>query len=597
MEKLHDYTTVEMAERVVRSMQPAPRVSVIVPARNEAQNLQYVLPQLPELVDEVVLVDGHSTDDTIEVAKKLLPSVKIVHQTSKGKGGALREGIAACTGDIIVLMDADGSTHPEEIPLFVDALLQGHDFAKGSRFMKDGGSHDITVLRRIGNYALCQLVNVLFWTRFSDLCYGYNAFWKHCLETVEIDCDGFEVETLINLRMHKAKFKIAEIPSFEYPRRHGESNLNSVRDGLRILNTIIKELGKPSRRAKMTYQHLNARPLAELKDPEVSVVICAYTEKRLNDLLEAIDSVKRQSVQAHEIIVVIDHNPDLLKQVKERVSDVLIVENHEQAGLSGARNTGVALAQSPLIAFLDDDAVAAPNWLYSLRATFADANVLGVGGIAAPLWQGEKPGWLPEEFYWVVGCSYRGLPRSLRRIRNPIGANMAFRREVFEMVGGFRHDVGRVVNRPSGCEETELCIRAGQQYPYGIFLHQPQAHVLHRVPENRTNWSYFRQRCFAEGVSKAVMSKYVGTDDSLASEYRYTCQILPMGILRGLFDGIFKFDGQGFVRAGTILSGLVITACGYGVGSLQNLVSGKKQSSDAAAKDTPRAARGGHKLK
>jgi glycosyltransferase involved in cell wall biosynthesis len=166
-----------------------------------------------------------------------------------GKGDALRSGFAACTGDIIVMLDADGSADPNEIPRFVEALVRGNDFAKGSRFIEGGGSRDISFLRRLGNYGLSRLVNMLFWTQFSDLCYGYNAFWKHCLDHVEIDCDGFEVEALINLRIHKASLKIAEVPSFEHQRIYGESKLNTFRDGWRVLKTIVKE-----RRKKITYQ-------------------------------------------------------------------------------------------------------------------------------------------------------------------------------------------------------------------------------------------------------------------------------------------------------------------------------------------------------
>jgi glycosyltransferase involved in cell wall biosynthesis len=221
--------------------QQYPRISVVVPTRNEAENLYYVLPYIPLSVSEVILVDGHSTDDTIEVARQLLPDIRIIKQTGKGKGDALRLGFAACTGDIIVMIDADGSTDPKEIPLFIAALLQGNDFAKGSRFIEGGGSYDITWLRSLGNYILGQLVNLLFGVRYSDLCYGYNAFWRHCLDHIRIDCDGFEVETLINIRIQKAHLKVAEVPSFERPRLFGQSNLRTFRDGWRVLKIILQE--------------------------------------------------------------------------------------------------------------------------------------------------------------------------------------------------------------------------------------------------------------------------------------------------------------------------------------------------------------------
>ena len=217
------------------------RISVVIPALNEARNLHYILPFIPPMVSEVILVDGNSTDDTTAIAQQLLPTIRIIKQTGKGKGNALKDGFATCTGDIIVMLDADGSANPNEIPHFIEALLRGHDFAKGSRFLQGGGSHDITLLRQQGNSSLCRLVNVLFKTQFSDLCYGYNAFWKHCLDYIDVDCDGFEIETLISLRAHQANLKIVEVPSFEYRRIHGQSNLRTFRDGWRVLTTIIRE--------------------------------------------------------------------------------------------------------------------------------------------------------------------------------------------------------------------------------------------------------------------------------------------------------------------------------------------------------------------
>ena len=229
----------------------APRVSVVIPALNEAQNLRHVLPLIPPVVTEIVLVDGHSTDDTIAVVQQLGPTIRppihIIKQTGKGKGDALRVGFAASVGDIIVTLDADGSTDPREIPLFVEALLRGNDFAKGSRCVLGGGSHDFTLLRRLGNYGLRKLVNILFRARFSDLCYGYNAFWKYCLDYIEeIDRDGFEVETLIHLRIHKAHLKIIEVPSIEYRRIYGKSNLKAFSDGWSVVLTIVRERSQNS---------------------------------------------------------------------------------------------------------------------------------------------------------------------------------------------------------------------------------------------------------------------------------------------------------------------------------------------------------------
>jgi glycosyltransferase involved in cell wall biosynthesis len=218
-----------------------PSVSVVIPAKNEARNLEHVFGTIPEWVDEIVLVDGHSTDDTVAVAQKLNPVVHIVYQEGRGKGDALQAGFAAAKGEIIVMMDADGSTDGKEIPRFVAALATGADFAKGSRFASGGGSDDITFSRHLGNKILSGLVNAFFGTRYTDLCYGYNAFWAKHLSKLDLDCDGFEIETVMNVRAAKAGLAIQEIPSYEHLRLHGMSNLKVVRDGWRIAKFILRE--------------------------------------------------------------------------------------------------------------------------------------------------------------------------------------------------------------------------------------------------------------------------------------------------------------------------------------------------------------------
>ena len=234
----------------VTSLRPAPRVSVVVPTFNEAKNLPHVFALMPD-VHEVIVVDGRSTDGTIEMALSLRPDVKIVRQTRRGKGNALACGFEAVTGDIIVMLDADGSADPREIPAYVAALIGGADFAKGTRFALGGGSDDITRIRRLGNWGLNLIVNILFGTRYTDLCYGYNAFWTHCLQVLDLSSgdaadamhwgDGFEIETVINTRIAKAGLDIREVKSYEFDRLHGVSNLNAVTDGLRVLKAICIE--------------------------------------------------------------------------------------------------------------------------------------------------------------------------------------------------------------------------------------------------------------------------------------------------------------------------------------------------------------------
>ena len=238
------------ADERMRSATMRPRVTVIVPAMNEAKNLPHVAAQMPKGIDEIVFVDGNSVDDTVEVATMLWPDATVITQTRKGKGNALACGFEAATGDIIVMIDADGSTNPGEIPLFVQALVDGADFAKGSRFIAGGGSSDITKLRRLGNYGLNSLVNILFRTHFTDLCYGYNAFWRNALDVMQLPDtgiaaaqwgDGFEIEMLINVRVAAAGLGIAEVGSFEADRIHGVSNLNAFSDGMRVLRIIGME--------------------------------------------------------------------------------------------------------------------------------------------------------------------------------------------------------------------------------------------------------------------------------------------------------------------------------------------------------------------
>src|SRR3954447_9048038 len=270
----------------------SPTVSVVIPALNEERNLPHVFAKLPATVTEVILVDGGSVDRTVDVARELRPDVVIVQQTRTGKGNALACGFAACTGDIIVMIDADGSTDPGEIPLFVAELIGGADFVKGSRFGKGGHSHDITPLRKLGNDGLNLVVNVLFGTDFTDLCYGYNAFWRHVVPSLQLPAptlprpvdggklwgDGFEIETMINIRAAADGMKVGEVGSVEHARIHGESNLNTFRDGLRVLRTIFSEYGRMRRQRRtgrggvIVHQKPVGRPARPAAPPAQSAV-------------------------------------------------------------------------------------------------------------------------------------------------------------------------------------------------------------------------------------------------------------------------------------------------------------------------------------
>jgi glycosyltransferase involved in cell wall biosynthesis len=262
-----------------------PRVSVVIPTYNEAKNLPHVFDLLPDDLHEVIVVDGRSVDGTIEVARSLRPDVVVVRQNRRGKGNALACGFAAVTGDIVVMLDADGSADPREIALYVGALTAGADFAKGTRFADGGGSNDITPLREWGNRWLNRIVNMLFRTSYTDLCYGYNAFWAHCLPVLELDAadvgrdgklwgDGFEIETIINTRVAKAGMTIVEVPSFEFPRLHGQSNLNTWRDGLRVLRALMVERVNGKGRAVRGEVRATVTPVATV-EPVVAVALAA----------------------------------------------------------------------------------------------------------------------------------------------------------------------------------------------------------------------------------------------------------------------------------------------------------------------------------
>jgi GT2 family glycosyltransferase len=299
---------------------------------------------------------------------------------------------------------------------------------------------------------------------------------------------------------------------------------------------------------------------------QAAVIICCYTEDRWDALCASINSALGQEFDDFHVIVVVDYNPTLQARVAVQFPTVRVIENRGRKGLSGARNTGIRAANARYIAFLDDDAVAEPNWLYRLCEPMADPNVMGVVGNILPKWLGKHPAWFPQEFYWVFGCTYRGIPVERSEVRNLIGGCMCVRAEVFNQVGGFRSEIGRIGTIPLGGEETEFCIRAHQANPMGKFIYEPSGRIYHEVPPKRTTWRYFRARCYAEGLSKALIARLVGARDGLASESAYTVRILPTGVLYGLRDVVLRGDLHGLQRALAIVAGLVVTATGYTVG-------------------------------
>jgi GT2 family glycosyltransferase len=299
----------------------------------------------------------------------------------------------------------------------------------------------------------------------------------------------------------------------------------------------------------------------------VSVIICAYASDRWESLREAIAAVRRQTLAPAEVIVVVDHNLELLERVCLELQGVRPAPNASRRGLSGARNTGVTLAASPIVAFLDDDAVPAPDWLARLVAPYAEPGVMATGGRCDPAWVAGRPRWFPAEFDWVVGCTYRGMPDATSDVRNPIGASMSFRRSALATTGAFREDIGRVGRTPLGCEETELAIRLRDLMPGARIVHVPGSRVAHSVPATRASISYFLRRCHGEGVSKALVVGAAGAGPSLASERRYVRSTLPAGALRGMYDAL-RGDAGGLLRAASIVVGLTACVAGYVHGTL-----------------------------
>jgi glycosyltransferase involved in cell wall biosynthesis len=313
-----------------------------------------------------------------------------------------------------------------------------------------------------------------------------------------------------------------------------------------------------------------------LSSPDISVVICVYTEDRWEDILAAVSSVRAQSRPALETLLVVDHNPALLDRLTreykdvEETGEVRVLANAGPRGLSAGRNTGIAVSRGEVIAFLDDDAVAEREWLRYFAEAYTDPKVMAVGGRTMPIWaSGRRPAWFPEEFDWVVGCTYKGLPPGRVRVRNVLGGNASFRRTAFDAAGGFATGIGRDGDkRPLGGEETELCIRLTRAIPDAVLLIDDRAVIHHRVPAVREHFGYFRTRTYAEGLSKALVARSVGADKGLESERRYTTRVLPAGVARGLRDAVLARPG-GAGRAGAIVAGVFTAAGGYVVGSVK----------------------------
>ncbi|MEZ0164126.1 glycosyltransferase family 2 protein [Kineococcus sp. LSe6-4] len=303
--------------------------------------------------------------------------------------------------------------------------------------------------------------------------------------------------------------------------------------------------------------------------PTVSVVVCAYTLERWDDLVAGLAAVHRQTRPVQEVLLVVDHAPDLLERARTALGPgTTVLENVFERGLSGARNSGAAAATGDVVLFLDDDARPDADWVAAGVAAFADADVVGTGGAAVPAWDAPgRPAWFPETFLWVVGCSYEGLPGDGAPLRNPIGASMGFRRADLLAAGGFTAGIGRVGRHPVGCEETELSIRVRRRRAgRARIVHTTGAVVHHRVRRDRATVGYFLRRCFWEGFSKAVVAAAVGPQDALSSERSYAARVLPRAVVAGLRSTATGHGSAGVRQAAAVVAGFTTTAAGYAYG-------------------------------
>lgn len=314
-----------------------------------------------------------------------------------------------------------------------------------------------------------------------------------------------------------------------------------------------------------------------MSDLDVAIVVRTYTEDRWHYLVNCLDSLLKQSRQPDQLIVVVDHNPALMDKIKQKYPTVAAVENILPQGSSGAWNSGILNVTSEITAFIDDDAQAETDWLAQLLRHYDNQDVYGVGGHIQPIWESGKPSWFPDEFLWVVGCSYIGLPEKVEPVRNMIGCNMSFRHEAFRLVGGFRDGMGHVGSNPIGCDETEICIRLRQAMPDITLLHNPDAIVHHHVPAQRTTWRYFLRRCALEGRSKAQVAYHVGSQRGLETERRYSTLVLPRGVIHNIKQG-FSGERGGFRKAAAIIAGLFVTTINYIIHSSRLRLSRKKEN-------------------
>jgi GT2 family glycosyltransferase len=301
---------------------------------------------------------------------------------------------------------------------------------------------------------------------------------------------------------------------------------------------------------------------------KVTVIICAYSLERLERIRAAINSVIIQRPQPAQVVLAVDHNRELASIIQSEFPMITVLQSDGPAGLSGTRNSGLKAATEPIAVFLDDDAEARAGWLAALLEPYRHPDVVATGGSVHPRWAAGRPGWFPEEFDWVVGCSYRGMPDSIAVIRNPIGANMSVRTRLALEIGGFDSAIGRVGTKPGGCEETELAIRLTASNPGSRIMYVPGAAVDHHVGRERHRPSYFISRCWHEGLSKAAVARLVGSSQGLASERRHVARRIPGGLWREM-KSLSMGHPLASLRMAAIIGGLGSAGLGYILGHVR----------------------------
>jgi glycosyltransferase involved in cell wall biosynthesis len=613
--------TLETAQNI--GCQSSPKVSVCIPAYQAERYLRATVDSVlaQDYADlELVVVDNNSTDGTSDILAGVTDDrVRIIRNaTTVPAVDNFNCAVQQTRGEFVKLICADDTLTPDCIGQQV-AVLEGAPgvvlVAAKTHFIDEHGELVLParglggldgrlpadrVIKRVvhsGGNPIGAPVAVMFRRADFDRCGGFDTdlpfladldLWVRLLRCGDFvglprTLGSFRIRSESVSGLTKARTQLDQHIAFD--RRVADdprwdiSVADRIHGRVRCYEHVVRRtllFGLSAWRASRRSSDSDASPVPKIADrgglhnpaadPQpaetLSVVICAYTMQRWVEVCQAVESVLAQDFRATELILVIDHCPELFLSACARFGGderLTVLENAHERGLSGARNTGVGAARGDVVAFVDDDAVAEPGWARALMRHYVDGRVAGVGGYASPVWPDGRPAWMPKEFDWVVGCSYTGQPTELASVRNPLGCNMSMRRSVFDVVGGFSAEVGRIGSHPVGGEETELCIRIGASQPSSEILFDPEARVQHHVSRDRVSLRYFFRRCYHEGMSKAVVTELANAPKALSTERAYTFNVLPRAMAREFLS--MTFDG--FARAAVMLLGLVLTAAGY----------------------------------